>query len=166
MKQIRFKLIKIYPALKAKIGDIVIKIDDLYYENSRTNLYHFHKEIENYPEFWQEITKQPILITEDGKELYEDDEFWSVDKRDWKLRKEKAAEKAGGQYFCDFSTREAAEKWIEENKPKWSDKDLIEFGDHCIKQTGGFTIDVILEGWKQGNDKKEKNSQTGWYCFK
>jgi hypothetical protein len=111
MKQRKFKLIKEYPG-SGELGKILTNESE---------------GIESWPEYWEEIKDEPILITEDGKELFEGDEFWSVDKRDWKLRKERAANKAGDCYFWDFSSKELAEKWLSENKPKWSNKDMIKF---------------------------------------
>lgn len=86
-------------------------------------------EIENYPEFWQEV-KEPLFVTEDGVEIYDNkemvyyincDEFFYV----------------GWQYVCYidsskaspymiFSTREAAEEWIKENKPRFSEKQVLD----------------------------------------
>jgi hypothetical protein len=156
MKQRKFKLIKEYPG-SLKLGET------------------FKSEMENYwPEYWEEITEEPILVTEDGIELHEGDEFWSVDKRNFKLRKEKAGYKLGDCYFWDFSTKQLAEKWIEENKPKWSDKDvkdMIKFYDKWSKRgliapEGVVNLFNTDENCRKKslddilNDKEKESSQT------
>lgn len=113
---------------------------------------------DRWPEYWEEIKDEPILITEDGKELFEGDEFWSVDKRDWKLRKEKAASKAGDCYFWNFSSKELAEKWLEENKPKWSDVDMKAFArdwEDCNDLDGAISVGQFFDQWKEKRDNYE-----------
>ena len=88
MKIRKFKLIKEYPG-SGELGKVLTNECE---------------GIENWSEYWEEIKEEPILITEDGKELFEGDEYW-------------------------FINKELAEKWIEENKPKWSNKDMIEFAE-------------------------------------
>jgi hypothetical protein len=75
--------------------------------------------------------KKPVLITEDGKELFECDEYWYVDisfnhfNIGYSNLTNYINKKLNNWKY--FSTQESAKKWIDENKPKWSDKDTISF---------------------------------------
>lgn len=70
--------------------------------------------------------KTPILVTEDGKELFKGDYFYHVDSN-WDIGKgflsKDTFEKLKG--YKEFSNKEVAEKYIFENKPCLSYKDLI-----------------------------------------
>lgn len=96
----------------------------------------FIKSVEKYPEFWQEV-KEPLFITYDGVPIYYGDEFWCVDK-DFDLwfigtASKNAGKTVGLKYF---STKESAEKYIYENKPRYSKRDL-----ECIlRRSDGYDI--------------------------
>lgn len=67
----------------------------------------------------------PLFTTLDGVEIHEGDEFWGI--RDWKIldggkadKYDKVFDKAGET----FSTREAAQEYIENNKPLLSLNDV------------------------------------------
>ena len=65
--------------------------------------------------------KEPILITEDGKELFIGDTYWTVHEEEGKLLVNKAVVN-NGLYFINFkrfSTEELAQKYID-NKPLYS----------------------------------------------
>ena len=86
-------------------------------------------QVEQQPDWFEEIKDEPILVTEDGKELYDREEYWIVNIQNW-------GDIQIGHFISNFpldkdvykifSTRQAAETWIKENKPKWSDKDMEE----------------------------------------
>lgn len=127
----KYKLIKTYPGLSplSKEGMTVEQRDDNAYTLLNTGIHYlFHeKEIENWPEFWQEV-KEPLFITEDGLEIYECSTLiWFVDLYQYNIRScEYRYAKDLTDKFKLFSTNEAAEKWIEENKPIFSKKQLRE----------------------------------------
>jgi len=51
----KYKLIKDYPENTFPVGDLVFKRDGMYYDDKSGVNYHFNcKDIENYPEFWEE----------------------------------------------------------------------------------------------------------------
>jgi len=70
--------------------------------------------------------RQPILVTEDGKELFKNNKFWHVDSY-WNIGvgylQKDTFEKLKG--YKEFSTKEAAEEYILLNKPCLSYNDLI-----------------------------------------
>jgi hypothetical protein len=81
---------------------------------------------------------KPILITEDGKEIYDENEtlWWVLPKATWDLRPIKLSRCIlFGEFtmkaWKPFSSRDKAEKYIKENKPMYSRKDMIDFvSDH------------------------------------
>ena len=91
------------------------------------NLNHHNYKIITFADFAKEHNiKLPILTSEDGVDLYEDDEYFRVYKEydKWQLSKgtfptysEMTAINANERCKA-FHTKEAALKWIEEQKPK------------------------------------------------
>jgi hypothetical protein len=71
-----------------------------------------------------EKIREPLFVTEDGKELFDkNDNVWPVKKSTFELIPEIDISSQLNTYsFVFFSTKEAAEKWIEENKPIYSKK--------------------------------------------
>lgn len=146
---VKYKLIKCCPN-SPKLGSIIMDTNpnngtqDMWFEEnwgkggSQSFMLSKSTNPEKYPEFWEKIEeKQPLFITEDGKEIFEDSDVWWVrttfedktfcdDKpfeyglfnRDWNTRSKSLRYKW-------FSTKEAAEKWIEENKPVYSKKQIL-----------------------------------------
>ncbi len=70
---------------------------------------------------WAEVIK-PIFKTEDGIDIYEGDEYYSVCKKTFKLADFGAPQSNGAasstEFWLTFSTKEAAEDWLAKNKPK------------------------------------------------
>jgi hypothetical protein len=99
---------------------------------------------------WAIHYKEPTLITEDGVKILKGDECWACDKAtlrdlgkvDWK----NAHPFKEGLYF---STREAAEKYIEENKPMYSKKDMLSFGASMSSTLYPYQCEGCLEQWKK-----------------
>lgn len=73
-------------------------------------------------EYLEEI-KEPILISEDGIEMFNGDHYWYIENYEISehiIYNNVTVEKDSNV----FSTKEAAEKWIDENKPKFSESDI------------------------------------------
>jgi len=120
---------------------------------------------------WAVHYKEPILITEDGKEIFEGDSYWRViavlENQRVFVYTEKVDEKGefiyrgGGGLF--FSTKEAAEKYIEENKPIISKRQLASFLDEAkiffeipsIKYTT-YNYLYFVEKWLERNGLKKR----------
>lgn len=110
----------------------------------------------------KKLIKKPILITEDGVEIFKGDIYWrliAVIKKDRTFTfLEKSDEKGafpyrgGGGKF--FSTKEAAEKYLDENRPMYSKKDMLSFGASMSSKLYPYQCEGCLEHWKRF--KKEK----------
>lgn len=103
----------------------------------------------------------PLFTTEDGVDIYERNSYYycftfpyyKVGKVN-EARKEGDAAKGLGEknHKKYFSTKEAAEKWIEENKPKYSKKDLkslLDYVDQFFCMTSDFKEkkDLFISNW-------------------
>lgn len=138
---VKYKLKKWYPSLP-KNWEIGMKVGgEKFFANieQKYTPYVFFDpyEITNNPEFWEEV-KEPLFITEDGVEIFENDIYYIVD-WNFDISEEKASNSEssikGCRYFSDF---DLARKWIDENKPKYSKKDILniieEVFEHSIKE--------------------------------
>lgn len=72
------------------------------------------------------IPLEPIFTTEDGYDVFENDPYWVVFHKTYNLQREKSAHIGSGARTdaTFFRERENAEKWLEENKPVFSKKDI------------------------------------------
>lgn len=87
---------------------------------------------------------QPILVTHDGVEIFEGDEFWGV--RDWRVLEGGKADKYDKNLYKAapvFSTRSAAEEYILNHKPVLSLNDVREWVEAAIRSN--LSMDFILE---------------------
>jgi len=159
MKQ--YKLIKEYPG-SPKLGTIVnhAKGWGSYESYFDGNLVYSTYAIENYPEFWQEI-KEPLFTTEDGVDIYEGDWYWYV----YPKLKDRAAGNTAKKGFKPsseykyFSNRELAEKYLDKNKAKYSEKDIekafLRFDPHSINYVyANYIIKELLKLLKDGEKAK------------
>lgn len=162
----KYKLVKKYPG-SPNIGDTAeldIELGDF-----RVSSNYFQpipeKQIINYPEFWEEV-KEPLFVTEDGVAKYFGDDYYYVveadvrilpfawaslsHKVDWKCTKTVPLGRK------QFHSLEDCEKYISENKPKFSVKDIEEAllfakeEKHSVIEDEGF---IILSKF---NEKKFK----------
>lgn len=122
---------------------------------------------------WAVHYKEPILITEDGAELFEGDYCCAVytlpdivrtpytmhstpNNNMFKITKAYRDHPEVLIKGCKyFSTKEAAEKYIEENKPRFSKKDMLSFGASMSSTLYPYQCKRHLEHWKKF--KKENN---------
>jgi len=79
----RYKLIKMYPGVYINVGDIVFeKFDGCYFPEAGGNAIG-SPQVENFPEFWEEVKEIPLFITEDGVEYFNDQEsVWTAMNQD------------------------------------------------------------------------------------
>ena len=67
----------------------------------------------------------PLFKTEDGVEIAEGDTFWSVTTT-WNIDKIKCTKDIiQPDGFVDFSTKEAAEQYVNKHKPIYSKQDIV-----------------------------------------
>ena len=76
--------------------------------------------------------KKPIFTTEDGKDIFEGDEYWCVHSYDFFLRDYIAETGIYNKNYKRFSTKEAAEEYIRNNKPMYTLKDI----EKCVENWG------------------------------
>ena len=109
----------------------------------------------DFPEFWEEI-KEPLFVTEDGVDVFKYDYFYYVSKYGICYKGYARELSATNKEFKYFSTPEAAKKYIDQNKPKFSVKDIEEAllfakeEKHSVIEDEGF---IILSKF---NEKKFK----------
>lgn len=152
----KYKLIKEYPA-SMSVGTIVKKVSGGYMSDNL--IFFFREYIENNPEFWEKIN-EPILRTDDGIDLYQNDTFWHVDTY-FCVNKGILSMKPGVfkpiKGYKHFSTEKAAKDWIDFNKPKYSMNDIINasttFG--CPILDGYRNVNIYkLNGYEQKKELK------------
>ena len=109
----------------------------------------------DFPEFWVEV-KEPLFVTEDGVNVFKYDYFYYVSKYGICYKGYARELSATNKEFKYFSTPEAAKKYIDQNKPKFSVKDIEEAllfakeEKHSVIEDEGF---IILSKF---NEKKFK----------
>jgi hypothetical protein len=88
----------------------------------------------HWPEYF-ELVKEPLFVSEDGVEIYEDSDVVGVSIQYYNIEEEFNIQDRGvdivklrkeGAVSKYFSTREAAEKWIKKNKPKFSEQQILD----------------------------------------
>jgi hypothetical protein len=101
---------------------------------------------------FKEFKKEPLFVTEDGVNIFEGDEYYTVfscfDKNEdvypFKINgpfKARIIRYLGVPKY--FSTKEAAQKYVNENKPKYSEKELREF--EILAFNRGLTFTNLLK---------------------
>jgi hypothetical protein len=141
-----YKLIRKYPECCYKIDDEVIENNNTYCSKDWKQ-YLNKTEVENWPEFWEQI-KNPIFTTYDGFELFNESDvvFGVCPKGSWQTNYysglgvpiELLPEKISESWFY-FSSKDACEKWIDENKPVFSKKMVRDALDKDINSLFGWT---------------------------
>ena len=127
----QYKLLKWYPSLPTsfKIGDKVVKLwgDCEYVSCNESAPYKcYPHEIENNPEFWEKVEEKekPLFTTEDGEEAFEGDTYYAIDLKTYEVVWSIADECSLDSNWLKFSTKAKAERWVLENKPKYSVKNI------------------------------------------
>ena len=135
----KFKLIKKYPN-SPELGYIIeiLPGTNMYFYNGSQICYS-----DEYPEFWEEI-KEPILTTEDGYEIFEGDKVYFVEIGEYLHKGCEIVNSYKNNYILDkdfkfFKTKENAEKYIYENKPEFSRKQILDALEYA-KYTEGLWV--------------------------
>ena len=101
---------------------------------------------------WAVHYKEPILITEDGVEIFEGDNYWCVNTAEhlWSFWQQTARSRTQlNRGVKAFSTKELGERYIEENKPIFSKKDMLSFGASMSPTLYPYQCEGCLERWKE-----------------
>lgn len=124
MKQ--YKLIEEYPG-SPKL-DTVVELTNIcgwghWYKDFSTNSCFQISYVENFNNFWEEI-KNPLFITEDSVGIFAGDIFWFVDSS-FELGQGKCTNNHTPiKGIKEFSNFDLARKYINQNKPKFSIKQI------------------------------------------
>jgi hypothetical protein len=135
----KYKLIKKYPSINLNEADIVINREGIYFPVKGGNGIE-PKHIENYPEFWQPVVekvKTPLFKTEDLKEVFDQQRFYTVALENefddyFEIFEQSlySASKSDIKEFLKskdkhFSTRKAAKEYVLMNNPCLSIQDVL-----------------------------------------
>jgi len=143
----KYKLIMWYPGLPDnwKHEDIVVeKEDEKYptYKNKKYRIKIYCSEVENNPEYWQEI-EQTKFMAEDGVEINEGDVCYAVNKKTYIVVRCYFGEVSLEKYLY-FKNSEAAEKYIQVYNPKYSLNDIVNsFPFPISEETGRKILDNL-----------------------
>lgn len=109
--------------------------------------------------------KQPLFTTEDGVDIYEKQLFYYIGDS-WNICLTQCLFKGDGNFSKTktFSTKNAAQKWIDENKPKYSKKAINNsinelFSPELSKDSSVFG-EALMEGYREVFFKYLENEQT------
>lgn len=127
----KYRVIKSFPSIKKsyKVGDIIS-------ENGHSDMTSIAKD---WPEYFEEV-KERLFVANDGAEIYKGDSYFLVRKDLTIFKEEPNHLQYGNPFPCiSFSTREAAEKYIDENKPMYSKKQIKE----ALEKSDNITVSRI-----------------------
>ena len=128
------------------VGDIVIKQESGIYQSEKEYKskyawpFHFSwskDNIENWPEFWEPV-KEPIFVTTDRVEIFDETKLlYCANPHTFEanyFENDYAQAKHAKEFdnYVWFSTREARDKWIYENKPIYSKKQIFDAVNNCF----------------------------------
>jgi hypothetical protein len=108
-----------------------------------------------YPDLFEEI-KEPLFVTEDGFEVFDTNRVFygvykSIVKRGIERKIIEFEKPINEDWDCEdfmiFSHKANAEKWIKENKPKFSEKQILDAIHRCQTNRYNlmFTKDELLK---------------------
>lgn len=95
-----------------------------------------------------EKVKYPLFTTEDGVDIFKGDKYFQISNEFKWAECTTYDESNFGEELIIFSTKEASEKYIEENKPQYSKKDMIEFAQHAQSYCSYQTVTEAFDFWK------------------
>jgi len=151
---------------KATIGsrDVIRTIQRIKVEGDIITIHHENGDLSNQKHFGIFHTikkvKQPIFLTHDGKNIYEGDKVWYVNKEnfyyDYILPSYDYILPSPGIKFCSdinayFLTREDAEDYIKRNRPRLSIEDCFKILQNQFLYSVGF--EESIEEYIRKNNK-------------
>jgi len=97
-----------------------------------------------------------IFTTEDGKEMFEGDKYYAVYST-WLCDSFNVSKTSPLSHTKNFSSRELADKYIQENKPQYSKLDMIAFCNYAKSYVSGHTtVPKHFDHWIELNNKLKK----------
>lgn len=105
---------------------------------------------------WEKVEDKPILITEDGKEILEGDTVYVTNIQanflsNHSVTKDSIFKNSAFKYFAK---KENMDRYIEENKPMYSRKEVRDFGGYILRNLKGvMPMKLLFELWlrEKGN---------------
>jgi len=99
-------------------------------------------------------SKKILFVTEDGVNMFKGDNYWYVSDKDFDIGNFPAISRTLSYTSKAFSTKKAAEIYAKENKPKYSEKDMLNFAHfRYMQQGGGMTVNsriaLDFKNWRQ-----------------
>ncbi len=160
----KYRLKQWYPGLleEWKGRDIIAEERNCLYigfdpDNSMTVMQSFSKrEVENNPDFWEEIANKPLFTTEDGVNVFNSGvTLWVVSPYAYIIERMSAGvfNHHSDKSIIAFSTKEAAKAWINENIPVFSRKEILE----AIESSDYFSSGIYAKVCKTNLLKKKLN---------
>jgi len=138
----KYKLIMWYPGLPDnwKHEEVVLEKYGTMYRKHTPGWGVSQNDVENNPEYWEKIENPKFLFTsDDGVDIYNGMETYMVAKENYRfLRKDAYI----GNHECNwyFFSKEAAQKFIQVHKPKYSLNDIVNSFPFPISEETGRKI--------------------------
>lgn len=98
--------------------------------------------------------KSILFTTEDGVEIYDKDEYFIVGSNDNIIPTQSTDNTEYKEGVKRFSTKQAAKEYIENNKPKYSKKDMVAFAKYSKNYVSPRRIDDAFLNWENNIKKK------------
>lgn len=107
--------------------------------------------------------KTPLFTTEDGVDVFKGDTCYRISLVDNYLHSKVSVTTAREQilpipsYFKYFSNKELAQEHIDNNKPMYSKKDMLDFGRSVCSRfvSSTWQVEIFLDTWKPKNKINE-----------
>lgn len=151
----KYKLIKKFPNSPDVGTEIIFKkgitFSNTYCANTTGQSYWYYPEdVENYPEFWEEVMeKKSFITTEDKVKIFEGDIVWfisrNLNKEDWKfpLATTVSKDTLFREHHIYFASEKAAKQYIEDNKPIYSKKQAIKMLQKFDSDVNQYEDDIM-----------------------
>ena len=115
----------------------------------------------NFDIMWLRKDNEPLFITEDGEKIYDENRLlWDTSTKNWSyLSKTKAKlfilwkKEDREQDRKAFSIKENALRYLEENKPQYSEKEMINFGNYSKSYVSRRKVKDAFKDWKMDRKK-------------
>lgn len=90
--------------------------------------------------------EEPIFTTEDGVDIYEGDKYWFCRESGTYVYADHATEKSGNSDNLKyFSSKEKAKEWAEDNKPRYSRRDIEQAIADSYSRDGAFFEQILRQ---------------------
>jgi len=127
MSQVKYKCKKSYPG--GPVVGYILNPQDTWFAGMNYWWNNVWFDPKDYSEYWG-LVREPIFTTEDCKEMFEGDKYYAVYST-WLCDSFNVSKSSPLSHTKNFSSRELADKYIQENKPQYSKKEMLAFTRYC-----------------------------------